>query len=483
MSEPLPTRPRLADHALARRHVVDDAEHVVIFDQRTGQVVLVSPQTWEALAVADGTRDVEGIRLAARRAGVVTSADEIARTLQQLHALGLVAGPSERRGPARVVIERTTPPSRPIEPLPRFDLRCDRSGACCRNYATVLMTTEDVERARAWLPDHRVGSWRGERLFLPVAGSEPSALLAPAHRNGACGYLEPEGTCAVHRAGGLAAKPVGCAVFPTVFTDDGISVRASVKTECACVLDSATATAVVIDEPWLDPTWQTAGDLPPLVAVQRLHERLALSAELTLPTAQVRAFVEAWFAAPTPGDVAAAAWGMAATLQARGPDAGLEAWSQSSPVAADEVAPWVSHLYARARRRAHDNAQWRSEADAVRSGVEWLAAAAAVLTDVEALAELLAAEPEDTATEHFYLRAAAHGYGMFDRPLTDTLRDRAVRIWLSRVMRWLAPGARDAARRQPLARVDALLRGYGIGNYVDEVLTSCTAASPASRRD
>ncbi len=464
--------------------MVDGAEHVVVFDQRTGQVVVLEPPTWDVLAQADGTRDIEGIRLAARRAGVVTSRAEIERTLGQLHAMGLVTGPTERRGPARVVIERTTPPSRLIEPLPDFRLRCDRSGACCRNYATVLMTSADVERARAWVPGHRVGRWHGDQLFLPVAGSEPSELHAPAHRDGACGYLETAGTCAIHRAGGLAAKPVGCAVFPTVFTDDGVSVRASVKTECACVLDSAGALVDgVDDEPWLDPAWRSAGELPPLVAVTRLHEKLALSADRTLPTTEVRAFLEAWMSLPCPEDVAVAAWAMAAALEDRGPDAALRAWVDPAPTRPTDVAPWIEHLHARARRRAHDNAQWRSEADAVRTGVEWIAAAAAVLADSEALAELVAAPPEATATEHFYLRAAAHAYALLERPLTDALRDRAVRIWLSRAMRWLAPGATDAARRQPLARVDALLRGYGIGNYVDEVLTSCRAASPASRRD
>ena len=34
----------------------------------------------------------------------------------------------------------------------------------------------------------------------------------------------------------------------------------------------------------------------------------------------------------------------------------------------------------------------------------------------------------------FYLRAAAFGYAVFDRPLVHALRDHAVRIWLSRAM-------------------------------------------------
>jgi lysine-N-methylase len=470
----------LAEHILPRRHVVDGQEMVVLFDQGTGAVVTLEPPTWDVLAAADGTRDVEGIRLAARRAGAVTGVTQIAELLRQLHEMGFVAGPTTRRGPPRIVIERTTPAERPIEALPGFALHCDRSGACCRNYATVLMTSDDVDRARRLLPEHHVGEIRGGRLFLPVAGSEPSELSAPAHRDGACGYLETTGACAIHRVGGLAAKPIGCAVFPVTFVDDGATIRASVKTECACVLDSVGGP---LDEPLLDPQWQRAGDLPPLVAVTRLHERLAMSSQTTLPVAEARAFVDAWFRLPCPADVAAAAWAMAEALETRGPDAALRTWSAAPAADARAVTPSFRALHRRASRRARDNAGWRSERDAVRTGIEWIAAAALLLSDDAPVAELLADATGPAATEHFYLYAAAFGYALFDRPLAESLRDRAVRMWLARAMGWLVVEGTEAAHRQPLARVDALLRAYGIGNYLDDLATTRTGSTPSTRPD
>src|SRR5690242_10317977 len=69
MTRPLPIRPRLADHVLARRHITGSETVVVLHDQRTGRLVQLGPREWGLLAAADGTRDLDGVVLAARREG------------------------------------------------------------------------------------------------------------------------------------------------------------------------------------------------------------------------------------------------------------------------------------------------------------------------------------------------------------------------------------------------------------------------------
>jgi lysine-N-methylase len=462
----VPQRPRLADHVLPRRHVIDGDEHVILFDRHTGGVLRLGPREWTVLQAADGTRDLEGIRLAARRDGELVPPASIAELLAALDAVGFLAEapPIARvRGAARVVIEDRTPRDRPIERLPGAAIRCDRSGSCCRIYATVLMTRPELERARSLLPEHRVGPVEHARFFLPVAGSEPGELVTPTMHDGACGYLKSDGACAIHAAGGLHAKPAGCQLFPVTFVDDGTSVRASVKTECACVLDGAVMEG---GDPICDPAWRSAGDLPPHVAVDRLPEALVVRPGHAIDRAHARALVDAWWEAPVPTDVAAGAWAMADALEADPSADAREAWSAAPAPDPNRVRPWIIALNARASRRAAEDARWRSERDHVRETTAWIATTTLVLREPEVLAEVLAAEVEDAAAEAFYLRAAAFGYTVFDRPLVHALRDHAVRIWVSRAM-----SVTPAARR-PLARVDAVLRAYGIRHYVDDLTTS-----------
>lgn len=469
----VPERPRLADHVLPRRHVVDGIEHVVLFDQRTGGVVRLGPREWGVVEAADGTRDLEGIRLAARRAGAHANATDIAELLTSLDRVGFIAGPRPTATPSaepRVVIEPTTASDRPLEPLPDFGLRCDRSGACCRVYATVLMTRAEAERARTLLPEHRAGPVPHARFFLPVAGSEPTELVAPTARDGACGYLHDDGRCAVHVAGGMLAKPAGCHVFPVMFVDDGTSVRVSVKTECACVLDGG---VVPGGDPICDPGWRTAWDLPPHVVVTQLPAELAIREGVTIARDQARAWVDAWLARPAPRDAAPGVWAMADALEQHDTAAALHAWSSPPPVRPEDVVPFVHALHARASRRAAEDTAWRSEHDHVRITTTWIAATTLLLREPEVLAELLAAEPGDPAQDAFYVRAAAFGYAVFDRPLVTSLRDLAVRLWTSRAMALLVPPELHAApsHRRPLARLDAVLRAYGLRNYVvDDVV-------------
>ncbi|WP_437580493.1 hypothetical protein [Sorangium sp. So ce887] len=65
----LPARPRLAAHVLARRHLVGEDERVILHDLRSGQLLQLGPREWALVSAADGTRDVEGIAIAAAREG------------------------------------------------------------------------------------------------------------------------------------------------------------------------------------------------------------------------------------------------------------------------------------------------------------------------------------------------------------------------------------------------------------------------------
>ena len=71
----------------------------------------------------------------------------------------------------------------------------------------------------------------------------PLAIHRRNHRkllivDGRCAYLGESGWCSLHTKAGPAAKPLGCALFPASFLDDGERIRVSTWVECACVLAS-----------------------------------------------------------------------------------------------------------------------------------------------------------------------------------------------------------------------------------------------------
>src|SRR6185312_7309697 len=86
----LPARPMLAAHVLARRHVVDGEALGVLHDRRTGRLVQIGPREWELLAAADGTRDLEGILLAAAREGARARAPALQAFFEQLQDDGML---------------------------------------------------------------------------------------------------------------------------------------------------------------------------------------------------------------------------------------------------------------------------------------------------------------------------------------------------------------------------------------------------------
>ncbi|MCA9650442.1 MAG: YkgJ family cysteine cluster protein, partial [Myxococcales bacterium] len=295
---PPPRRPRLADHVLPRRHVIDGTERVVLHDQHNDEVVQVGPREWAVLEAADGTREPEGIVVAARRRGAHARVAAVSELLHTLAERGMVeageeAEPEARSSsaespapgsgtplavaptpaleptiadaspaspspspampssppPAPVPPEADDPGERPVVGLPE-GLRCDGGGTCCRLYGTVMATPEEARRIETLLPHWRVGSVPSERWTTPMRGSTPGPLLALVARDGACGMLRDDGLCEIHRVGGAEAKPLGCRLFPRTFVDDGVELRVSLKPECPCVLAPLTAAAEPVAGPW-----------------------------------------------------------------------------------------------------------------------------------------------------------------------------------------------------------------------------------------
>jgi lysine-N-methylase len=523
----LPSRPRLAAHVLARRHVIDGHERVILHDQQGDRVLQIGPREWAVLEAADGTREPEGIVVAARREGAHARVGAVRELLATMAGQGLlVAGepaepPASR--PARastgeatastgeaaastgeataaageatastgeaaaageaaatqdgvaspaVVVDAAVPATagperKPVVPLPGETLRCSGAGTCCHLYGTVMLFPHEARRVQSLLPAWRVGQVPPERWFSPVRGSEPGPVLAAIARDGACGFLQADGLCAVHRVGGAEAKPWGCRSFPRVFVDDGVAVHVSAKPECPCILDPRGGEP----EPLVEPGWTHADALPPMIAVRRLPASIELRAGLAVSRTEARAFIAAVAARPVPADPAATLWALADDLDQRGRLPVLdEAW-QAAPPPASAVRPWIAALHERAAARAREHAAWRSEADLVRRLSTALATLTLLLRDDATLAEALAVPPEHPEHEARYWRMGVHGYRWLGRRSLQTrLRDEAVRVWLGRSLSAVLGDAPDDPHlRAPLALVEALLRAHGIGDYADDV--------------
>jgi lysine-N-methylase len=136
---------------------------------------------------------------------------------------------------------------------------------------------------------------------------------------------------------------------------------------------------------------------------------------------------------------------------------------------ANELAPWIEALAVRARARVASAGAWRSARDRSRQASSWIAAAAEDLCDPAACAAALEAPLRFRRDEVFFARAMIHGHLLAgELPLAAALRDRAVRLILGRAL----PGALppdEPARAHPLALVEAMMRGHGLGAYAAEV--------------
>lgn len=488
---PLPRRPRLVSHALVRRHVVDGSERVVIHDPQSGGLSSLEPRAWDIARGADGTRDLDGICLAAARAGAFHRRSEVRFVLEALHGGGLLADG---------VAEPATPPpragARPLALLPGYALDCDGSGGCCGVYGTIRFSRDEAARARAVLPAP-LGSDIDQRLFMPETGcgaDEPAGALAVTMVDGACAFLGEGGACRLHAAAGAASKPAGCRSFPATFVDDGQEVRVSVTCECACVLASAAAPG---GEALVPADARVAGDLPQLAPPGVLPEAIALGAAGSAPR---RAFVDwgdavrAAVTARPPDDVPSFLWALADAVDARGLalDGVEAALTCRAPWTPEALAAWTSALRARAASKVLASAAWRSRTDRVRRMADWIDAAARTLDEGTAGGGDAASDEQPVAgrgadasaaayarkltlalalagDERFYLQALLFGHHLAGPlPVADALRDRALRCLLARQVR-VPDTESERARRHPLAAVEALMRGQGLDAYVTPV--------------
>jgi lysine-N-methylase len=470
---------------------VDGRCRVLLHDVETGDVIEIGPREWVLLAAADGTRDLDGILMAASRDGVRADRDALAALLEGLREAGMLAeGPllkktvrsegaaaggasasdgASARGEDGAPIARD---ARPIERLEGYSFHCDGHGSCCQLYATVVFSPLEAARARSLRPDVLDGGERHEHAFMPERGAGPCAGSAVALVNGRCAYLEGS-LCSLHRAGGAASKPLGCNLFPLALVDDGARVRASVSVECACVLASVGKPG---GQPILAEERRVRGDLDPAIVVDELPAAVAISEGREASAAEYLRWSDAALAAwPEGADAAQIAWALAGALGERGfdPAAARAAALAPPPVDLDLAARFVRALAAKAARRAKSQNAWRSPRDLCRRGVSIVTAAATLLDDAEVLAAVALGAGAVPADEAFYLRAALFGHQMVGYPIATALRDKAVAIWIARAFPLAAdalyPGESEPAFAHPLALVEALLRGHGLRRYTEEV--------------
>ena len=458
------SRPRLADHALLRRHVTDGQLRYVVHHAGTGALVMLDERAFAISMLADGTRDVDGIALAASRAGVYERASEIDAVLAALAAADLIAhGVEPGPMPARAATYFTTPADEasratPLEALPGFRFRCDGGGHCCEQYASIALTRDDEARARKAGLKTLPGDERAERVLLPLYGGVRSERMAMTLVDGACLQLDAERGCSLHRAGGPAAKPTACRLYPATFADVGGVVRVSTALECGCVFDSA---ARDDGAPLVEPSMRVAGDLPGGLTVRTIPDEVRIAGGATAARAALVEWTDALLAQPDEGCAVGRACGLAVALEAHGATARAAAPAALSTA---EVAAELAEPLARLSdltRRARDSADaWRSERDRTHQLRRAIAAAAHATSSRGAEASLQPAAPALAKAESFALRAALFGMHLVEASeradgLASALRDFGARLLVARELSLSGPRSLG----HPIAAVMASLRG------------------------
>lgn len=438
---------------LARRHVVDGRESVVLHDEARHDALELAPATWAVLACADGTRDVAGIAAAAARVGAGATEAAVATLLEAMHVRGALVDGAPSHEPDVVTI-RPRPADvagLPVAPLPGYRFDCDGSGGCCSAYGSILLTPGDRDRARAALEGETRAGVPMSRWFTPDHGSAPTPLSVPLHVEGGCGFLGEDGLCEIHRRVGLAGKPRACSAFPLIACSDGEQVRVSVTPECACVLRPA---AEGRGEP-LAESWRLGSDLPPTTVVDVLPAMLRVSPSRSESRAWVRTRVaDALRALPAAADSARACWGWA------------DAWSGATPVEPD-LAPYVDALLRCARDLLRRRSSYVADTDWVLRSLRWLVGTLHLLREASLQAMILDPTPVGDPTEQVYLQSSLWAYRDFtDTPLEVVMRSHAVKIWIARAMAEIPLAPSDTA--VPLATLSMLMRGHGLMRAWDE---------------
>jgi lysine-N-methylase len=478
-----PRRPILLPHVFPRRHLTSTARLVVLLDTERNESLPIAERSYRVLSAMDGTRDVEGIARRVRLDGGRVDPGEVAAFVGELAEAGLVGEapeePSDGEQPAlRAPLPTPLPPEDPtraLEELTGFRFECDGRGSCCRFYPTVTFTPLEAARARAHCPEVLDAGHVEPRAFLPIAGHD-TTLLAVALQKGRCAYLEPGGACGVHRAAGAGAKPLGCRTYPARFVDDGVSVRVSPWFECACVASSACG----------DPSRgaslvpsgaRTIAELPPGVHVEHLPELVAVAERRVATRAELAAWSRSLVAAcPGSLDGVAAYASLARVLSERALDEAASIAALRAPVAPtpDDVRPYLFALRQRAERLARE--AFRDPDDLTRRSATALATACELAES--ALDELLGPAPAYARVEAAHVRVALHGHHLAmglgrHKSLAVACFDRSIRLLAARALGVVARLGQldDPAFGEPLALVEALLRGYGLSAYLAEGAT------------
>lgn len=463
---PFPHRPRIAEHALIRKHVIEGRDVVVIHHAETGDLLRMGPRELSLIEAADGTRDLDALALAAASKGVYQRASEIRDVLEKLHDLGLLADGLPMRMPAADLAWA----GRPVAPLRGYRFSCDQNGACCATYSSVIFSSLEAARARALLPGVLGGGDHPERLFSPERGASAGSSFAVAQIDGRCAFLAEGGRCALHNEAGEASKPRGCRVYPATFVDDGEALRVSVGVECPCVVRSHARDE---GDPLVPESARFGRDLPPGTRVSSLGAEVAITRSLAAPRA---AFV-AWSKALSArldgfeGDAPSALWSVASALDDHGLDEGAldRAIAEAKPLDVAELSPWITALADRSRRRLRAAEAWRSERDRSRRASLWIGEAATSLLATVSLGALLREPALDPSAERFYVRAIVFGHQIADElPVADGLRDRAVRLVIARALPRFLPDD-DPSRAIPITLVEAMMRGHGLRAYAMNV--------------
>lgn len=489
----VPERPALAGHVAARRHRIAGRDQVALHDLLHEQVALVGPREWALLRSADGTRDLEGIALAAARHGHHARRDHLLSFFRALRGAGMLTDGSAQVGIEHGAAVAAGRSQAPLDPLPGYRLDCDGRGTCCRIYPTILFSPLEAAGARARCPEVLDGGHDEERMFTAERGAAEHGLpqaRAVVLVDGRCAYLADDRRCHLHRQGGAGAKPLGCRLFPTTFTDDGQAIRASVAPECACVFASVGSDR---GERLVPPTVRCGADLPAEVYVSRLGDPVVVGGGRQVARASYVAWsrgVAARFgelvqrrceipAGAFGADCIDVLWALADALERAGLESSQaeDALATPPPLPLAELRPWVAGLGRLVARRRPRDAAWRSDRDLARRCFRWLEVACELverrLADGRAPVFEASARAAGAAlrAEAFYLHALLHGHRVLDGlPVAAALRDRAVRIAVARALPEAMAGtggmaADDPALTHPLALCEAMVRGHGLHGY------------------
>jgi lysine-N-methylase len=251
--------------------------------------------------------------------------------------------------------------------------------------------------------------------------------------------------------------------------DDGERVRVSIGVECPCVLASVGREG---GAPLVEPGARTRGDLGPGVRVVELPAEIPVARGRTAP----RAALAAWSRIvagedPGEGDAVARLWSLAGAIEGDGLDEAAARRALAAPElpAVPELEAWTAALAARAKARVESAETWRSARDRSLRASRWIAAAAEALREPGGVVAALGAGERFRGDEAFFVRASLHGHHLAgELPLGTALRDRAVRLLLARALGDGMP-ADDPGHAHPIALVEAMMRGHGLGAYVGSV--------------